>query len=129
MPVTLAVITSTFPDEERFQAIGVWSGVTGAGRLLGMFASALLVDVATWRWLFALPLVLGAAALVLSARAVPDSRANRRAVRHGRGGPVARGRRRGRLRDPRGAGAGLERSSTGVSVAAAVAGLVASIAW
>jgi predicted MFS family arabinose efflux permease len=73
MPVTLAVITSTFPDEERSQAIGVWSGVAGAGGLLGMFVSALLVDVASWRWLFALPVVLVVAALVLSARAVPDS--------------------------------------------------------
>lgn len=27
MPVTLAVITSTFPDEERSKAIGVWTGV------------------------------------------------------------------------------------------------------
>lgn len=74
MPVTLAVITSTFPNEERSQAIGVWSGVAGAGGLLGMFVSALLVDVASWRWLFALPVVLVVAALVLSARAVPNSR-------------------------------------------------------
>ena len=74
MPVTLAVITSTFPEDERSQAIGVWSGVAGAGGLLGMFVSALLVDVASWRWLFALPVLLVVAALVLSARAVPNSR-------------------------------------------------------
>ncbi len=74
MPVTLAVITSTFPDEERSQAIGVWAGVAGAGGLLGMLVSALLVDVASWRWLFALPVVLVAVAFVLSVRAVPDSR-------------------------------------------------------
>lgn len=76
MPVTLAVITSTFPDEERSQAIGVWTGVAGAGGLLGMFFSALLVDVASWRRLFALPVVLVAVALVLSARAVPNSTEN-----------------------------------------------------
>lgn len=70
MPVTLAVITSTFPDEERSQAIGVWSGVAGAGGLLGMFVSALLVDVASWRWLFALPVALVAAGFVLAARSV-----------------------------------------------------------
>lgn len=74
MPVTLAVITSTFPDEERSQAIGIWSGVAGAGGLLGMLVSALLVDVASWRGLFALPVVLVVVALVLSARVVPDSR-------------------------------------------------------
>ncbi len=74
MPVTLAVITSTFPEEERGRAIGVWTGVAGGGGVLGMFLSAALVDVASWRWLFVLPLVLGAVALVMTLRSVPDSR-------------------------------------------------------
>ena len=52
MPVTLAVITSTFPDQERSRAIGVWTGVAGGGGILGMFLSAVLVDLASWRWLF-----------------------------------------------------------------------------
>lgn len=49
MPVTLAVITSTFPDEERSKAIGVWTGVAGGGGILGMYLSAVLVDLASWR--------------------------------------------------------------------------------
>jgi MFS family permease len=49
MPITLAVITSTFPEEERGRAIGVWTGVAGGGGILGMFLSAALVDVANWR--------------------------------------------------------------------------------
>ncbi|MET7401784.1 MFS transporter [Dactylosporangium sp. NPDC005572] len=74
MPVTLAVITSTFPDGQRAKAIGVWTGVAGGGGLLGMYLSALLVDVASWRWLFALPVALVAAAAVLALRSVPNSR-------------------------------------------------------
>ncbi|ADB32927.1 drug resistance transporter, EmrB/QacA subfamily [Kribbella flavida DSM 17836] len=74
MPVTLAVITSTFPDAERSKAVGVWSGVAGGGGILGMFLSAVLVDVATWRWLFVLPVVLVLAAAVAAARSVPNSR-------------------------------------------------------
>lgn len=74
MPVTLAVITSTFPEEERSRAIGVWTAVAAGGGILGMYLSALLVDVATWRWLFVLPVVLVVAAAALSWRAVPDSR-------------------------------------------------------
>ncbi|GAB2587942.1 MFS transporter [Paractinoplanes abujensis] len=74
MPVTLAVITSTFPDEERSRAIGVWTGVAGGGGLLGMYLSAILVDVATWRWLFVLPVTLVLVAAVLTLRSVPDSR-------------------------------------------------------
>lgn len=74
MPVTLAVITSTFPDEERSKAIGVWTGVAGGGGILGMYLSAVLVDWANWRWLFLLPVVLVAAATVMALRAVPNSR-------------------------------------------------------
>jgi EmrB/QacA subfamily drug resistance transporter len=74
MPITLAVITSTFPEEERGRAIGVWTGVAGGGGILGMFLSAALVDVASWRWLFVLPVVLVIVALVMALRSVPDSR-------------------------------------------------------
>ncbi|MGV9978475.1 MFS transporter [Micromonospora wenchangensis] len=73
MPVTLAVITSTFPDRERSKAIGIWTGVAGGGGILGMYLSAVLVDWANWRWLFLLPVVLVVAA-VTALRAVPNSR-------------------------------------------------------
>lgn len=74
MPVTLAVITSTFPPEERSKGIGAWTAVAGGGGILGMYLSALLVDVASWRWLFVLPVALVLVAVVVIVRAVPDSR-------------------------------------------------------
>lgn len=74
MPITLAVITSTFPEEQRGKAIGVWTGVAGGGGILGMFLSALLVDVADWRWLFVLPVVLVLVALAMTVKSVPNSR-------------------------------------------------------
>jgi len=74
MPVTLSVITSSFPDKERSKAIGVWSAVAGGGGIVGMYLSAVLVDIASWRWLFALPIVLTAAALLIGTRSVPNSR-------------------------------------------------------
>jgi EmrB/QacA subfamily drug resistance transporter len=73
MPVTLSVITSSFPEDRRGHAIGVWSAVAGGGGLLGMITSAVLADLASWRWLFALPVLLAAAAFVLTVRAVPNS--------------------------------------------------------
>lgn len=73
MPVTLAVITSTFPKEERSKAIGIWTGVAGGGGILGMYLSALLVDVASWRWLFLLPVVLATVSIVMTIRFVPNS--------------------------------------------------------
>ncbi|MDJ1470695.1 MULTISPECIES: MFS transporter [Xanthocytophaga] len=73
MPITLAVITSTFPSEERSKAIGIWTGVAGGGGILGMYLSALLVDVASWRWLFLLPVVLGVISIIMTIRFIPDS--------------------------------------------------------
>lgn len=75
MPVTLSVITSSFPAEARSQAIGVWSAVAGGGGLLGMVAAALLSDVASWRWLFAVPVGLAVVGTGLALRAIPNSRA------------------------------------------------------
>ena len=74
MPVTLSVITSSFPEEERGQAIGIWAGVAGGGGILGMFVAAFMVDVATWRWAFVLPMLLIVAGLFLSLKSVPNSR-------------------------------------------------------
>lgn len=74
MPITLAVITSTFPEERRGKAIGVWTAVAGGGGILGMFLSAVLVDIADWRWLFALPTALIVVALVTTVKSVPNSR-------------------------------------------------------
>ncbi|WP_327370396.1 MFS transporter [Streptomyces sp. NBC_01217] len=74
MPITLAVITSTFPEEQRGRAIGVWTGVAGGGGILGMFLSALLVDIADWRRLFVLPVVLITVALAMTVKSVPNSR-------------------------------------------------------
>jgi EmrB/QacA subfamily drug resistance transporter len=74
LPVTLAVITSTFPDEQRSRAIGIWTAVAGGGGILGMFGSAILVDLASWRWLFVLPVLLVLLAIPMALRAIPNSR-------------------------------------------------------
>jgi EmrB/QacA subfamily drug resistance transporter len=74
MPVTLSVITSSFPEEARAQGIGVWTAVAGGGGMLGMLTSAVFVSLGVWRCLFALPLVLVALAALITVAAVPNSR-------------------------------------------------------
>ena len=73
MPVTLSVITSSFPEEARGRAVGVWAGFAGAGGILGLLASALIIDDLTWPWLFVVPVLLAVGALVLAAAVVPNS--------------------------------------------------------
>jgi EmrB/QacA subfamily drug resistance transporter len=74
MPVTLSIITSSFPPEDRARAIGVWAGFAGGGSMIAMFVSAFMIDVLTWRWVFALPLLLVAVSAVTSWRFAPNSR-------------------------------------------------------
>jgi EmrB/QacA subfamily drug resistance transporter len=73
MPVTLSVITSTFPPEERGRAVGMWAGFAGAGGIIGLWASAFVIDRYTWPWVFVLPVLLAVGAIVLSVTSVPNS--------------------------------------------------------
>lgn len=73
MPVTLSVITTSFPREEQAKAIGTWAGFAGAGGIIGLFVSAAIIDNATWPWVFALPIALAAISFVLTTAFVPHS--------------------------------------------------------
>lgn len=74
MPVTLSVITSSFPPEDRARAIGIWAGLAGAGGIVSLFVSSFMVDVVTWRWLFIMPISLVLVSGYATARFVPNSR-------------------------------------------------------
>lgn len=76
MPVTLSVITSSFAEEERSQAIGIWAGFAGAGGIIGLFTSSFFVDYVSWRWLFIVPIGLMLVSAVVAVRAVPNSSEN-----------------------------------------------------
>ncbi len=79
MPVTLSVITSSFPAEERSQAIGIWAGFAGAGGIIGLFTSSFFVDFLSWRWLFIVPIAMLVVSGLVALRSVPNS------VEHGEG--------------------------------------------
>jgi EmrB/QacA subfamily drug resistance transporter len=73
MPVTLSIITASFPAEDRGKAVGIWAAFAGGGSMISMFVSAFTVDVLTWRWVFALPLLLVAVSAVMSTKFAPNS--------------------------------------------------------
>ena len=74
MPVTLSVITSSFPGEERDRAVGIWAGFAGAGGIIGLVSSSLIVDNVTWPWVFVVPTVLALVSLAFTVAVVPRSR-------------------------------------------------------
>jgi EmrB/QacA subfamily drug resistance transporter len=70
-PAALAIIVSVFPKDERGGAIGTWTAWGGIGILLGPIIGGLIVDSASWRWIFVINVPLVIIALVLSRVAVP----------------------------------------------------------
>ena len=74
MPVTLSVITTSFPPEERARAVGVWVGVAGGGAVIGLFSSGILLEFFAWSSFFGLNVTLAALGLVGSILIVPNSR-------------------------------------------------------
>lgn len=73
MPVTLSIITASFPAEDRGKAVGIWAAFAGGGSMISMFVSAFTVDVLTWRWVFALPLLLVSISAVMTTKFAPNS--------------------------------------------------------
>ncbi|KJY42292.1 MFS transporter [Streptomyces sp. NRRL B-1568] len=77
-PVAMSIITNTFTDpRERARAIGVWGGVVGISMAAGPVLGGVLVETTGWRTIFWINLPVGLAALALTARYVPESRAPR----------------------------------------------------
>ncbi|MDQ0777388.1 EmrB/QacA subfamily drug resistance transporter [Streptomyces aurantiacus] len=75
-PVAMSIITNTFTDpRERARAIGVWGAVVGISMAAGPLIGGLLVDSVGWRSIFWINLPVGLAALLLTLRYVPESRA------------------------------------------------------
>ncbi|KDN74006.1 MULTISPECIES: MFS transporter [Streptomyces] len=77
-PVAMSIITNTFTDpRERARAIGVWGAVVGISMAAGPLVGGLLVESVGWRSIFWINLPVGLAALLLTLRFVPESRAPR----------------------------------------------------
>ena len=75
-PVAMAIVTNTFTEPaERAKAIGLWGSVFGLSIALGPVIGGTLVDSTGWRGVFWINIPVGIAAIALTARYVPESRA------------------------------------------------------
>jgi EmrB/QacA subfamily drug resistance transporter len=70
-PSALAIIVATFPPDERGAAIGSWTAWTGISFVVGPLVGGQLVDVASWRWIFAINVPFVAVTLLLVSMAIP----------------------------------------------------------
>jgi EmrB/QacA subfamily drug resistance transporter len=74
VPGSLAIISSSFDEKSRGQAIGTWSGFTAITTAIGPVLGGWLVEHASWRWVFFINLPLAAAVIAISVWRIPESR-------------------------------------------------------
>ncbi|MFE7624873.1 MFS transporter [Streptomyces sp. NPDC057509] len=78
MPSTLALLTHVCTDRrQRTQAIALWTASLGLGLTLGPLMNGVIVDHASWRWIFLPCVVIGVLIAVAGAFLLVDSRAER----------------------------------------------------
>jgi EmrB/QacA subfamily drug resistance transporter len=75
LPAALSIVMNMFEEgAERNKALGVWGGLGAAGATIGLIAGGLLTRYAGWQYIFFLNVPIGATALLLAPRVVPESR-------------------------------------------------------
>jgi EmrB/QacA subfamily drug resistance transporter len=75
VPAALSIVMNMFREgAERNKALGIWGGIGAAGATIGVVAGGVLTRYAGWQYIFYLNVPIGAAALLLARRVVPDSR-------------------------------------------------------
>ncbi|MDT0306480.1 MFS transporter [Streptomyces sp. DSM 44917] len=73
LPLSLAVIRQTMPPERMASSFGLTAAMLGGGAGAGLVLGGLIIDNASWRWMFAFLAALVSVAAWLVARLVPES--------------------------------------------------------
>jgi EmrB/QacA subfamily drug resistance transporter len=88
-PAAFGLIALLFPDpRERIKALGMWGGIAGLGGTTGTVISGVLVNFASWRWIFFINLPVALFALIMVPRLVSESRMVRESARPDYAGAV-----------------------------------------
>jgi EmrB/QacA subfamily drug resistance transporter len=77
LPASLSIVMNMFSEgAERNKALGIWGGVGAFGGTVGLLAGGVLTTYVGWRYIFFFNVPIGAVALILVPRVVPESRAD-----------------------------------------------------
>jgi EmrB/QacA subfamily drug resistance transporter len=74
VPTSIALVLAQFPPERRSVAVGTWSAMGALAAASGPTIGALLVEYASWRWVFLVNVPICAAIVVIALRLLTESR-------------------------------------------------------
>ena len=77
LALSMAIASLAFLPERRGRAIGIWAAVSSIALAIGPLVGGVVVESASWRWLFLLNLPLAVIGLAVLLVAMPESRDDR----------------------------------------------------
>src|SRR5882724_3130199 len=63
-PLAQAILLDIYPKRQHGRMLAIWGATIMAGPILGPVLGGIITDLASWRWIFALNLPLGAIAIL-----------------------------------------------------------------
>lgn len=73
-PATLTIITTTFSNDHRARALGIWSAVAGSAGAAGSILGGVLTSGLSWRWVLFVNIPIGVAATVVAIARLTESK-------------------------------------------------------
>jgi EmrB/QacA subfamily drug resistance transporter len=73
MPLSLTILTTTFPPERRGRIVGIYGGLAGLAVAAGPIVGGVVAERLGWHWIFWLNVPIGLIALALGTRLLPES--------------------------------------------------------
>jgi len=75
LPAALSIVTNMFSEgADRNKALGAWGAIGGSAATVGLILGGLVTRYVGWQYIFFLNVPVGAVALLLARRIVPESR-------------------------------------------------------
>ena len=73
LPLSLTILTTAFPVQRRAMIIGIYGGLAGLAVALGPIIAGGVLNGLNWHWIFWINVPIGAVALPLALRLLPES--------------------------------------------------------
>ncbi|HTR92791.1 MAG TPA: DHA2 family efflux MFS transporter permease subunit [Trebonia sp.] len=73
LPLSLTILTTAFPAERRGMIVGIYGGLAGLAVAMGPIIGGAVTQGIDWHWIFWINVPIGAVALPLAMRLLPES--------------------------------------------------------